>query len=300
MKVAFSKEYRYELPEGHRFPMEKYDLLPEQLIYEGTLTEENFFRPQVLTHDEILSVHDKSYFDHLLKLTLPKKEARKIGFPLSEALIARGRRIASGTYECVFHAMNDGVALNVAGGTHHAYPGHGEGFCVFNDIALASKLLLSRKQVKRILIVDLDVHQGNGNAYIFEKESRVFTFSMHGAKNYPLRKETSDLDIPLPDGTRDDEYLNILRDQLEKLINRHKPDIIFFQSGVDVLEVDKLGRLSMSKEGCKQRDEIVFDTCHRYQIPVIVTMGGCYATRVSDIIDAHANTYRVAAEIFGH
>ena len=196
------------------------------------------------------------------------------------------------------YAQKYGVALNIAGGTHHSFVGHGEGFCVFNDMAIASKMLLKRKEASKILIVDLDVHQGNGTASIFNNEDRVFTFSMHGAKNYPHRKEVSDLDIELEDGTKDDRYLSILRNTLPTLIQDVAPDFVFYLSGVDILASDKLGRLSMSLEGCKARDQFVFETCAEHNLPVAVSMGGGYSEDIKIIIEAHANTFRVAKDVF--
>jgi acetoin utilization deacetylase AcuC-like enzyme len=213
-------------------------------------------------------------------------------------LIKRGKVIAQGTVDCAYFAKVDGVALNVAGGTHHAYADRGEGFCVFNDIAIASNLLLHRKDASQILVIDLDVHQGNGTAHIFKNEKRVFTFSMHGERNYPLRKEKSDLDIGLPDGTKDEFYLQQLKSVLPSLIEKIQPDMIFYLSGVDVLESDKLGRLSLSKKGCKERDRFVLNLCKESRIPVAVSMGGGYSHRIADIVDAHCNTFRLAQEIF--
>ncbi len=298
LKIAFSDIYKYALPEGHRFPMIKYELLPEQLLYEGTVKEDNFFHPQQLTEEQILLTHTKTYLDKLEQLNLTRKEERNIGFPVKKSLIERGKFISHGTYECAQFAMQYGVSLNIAGGTHHAYADRGEGFCVFNDMAIASNLLLKEGRVKKILFIDLDVHQGNGNAYIFKDDPRVFTFSMHGAKNYPLRKETSNLDLPVPDKIEDKAYLKLLYDTLPKLIDEVEPELIFFQSGVDILENDKLGRLSVSLEGCKLRDRFVFEQCHKNNIPVTVSMGGGYSEKLTDIIEAHANTYREAQNIY--
>ncbi|MEM8585547.1 MAG: histone deacetylase [Bacteroidota bacterium] len=297
--IAFSSIYRYELPPGHRFPMAKYDLLPEQLIYEGTIEETAFFEPEALTSDIILRTHNVEYWDKLINNKLSYKEGRAIGFPIRPELIQRGRVIAAGTLQCARFAQKSGVALNIAGGTHHAYADRGEGFCIFNDIAIAANELLHQGEIKRPMVVDLDVHQGNGTAKIFEHEPRVFTFSMHGERNYPTRKERSDLDIGLPDGTQDELYLKTLRETLPGLLDRFQPDMVFYLSGVDVLASDKLGRLSMTIAGCKERDRFVFETCAGRNLPVAVSMGGGYSQRLADIIEAHANTYRVAEEVFG-
>lgn len=298
LKIAFQPIYKYELPEGHRFPMVKYELLPEQLLYEGTITEDNFFAPGMLDEETILLTHTTEYWEKLKQQKLSRKEIRAIGFPMTDKLVHRGRFIANGTIQCALYAQQYGVAMNIAGGTHHAFTDRGEGFCVFNDIAIAANYLLKEGLVKKVLVVDLDVHQGNGTAQIFREEARVFTFSMHGAKNYPVRKERSDLDIGLPDKTEDEAYLKILRNTLPALIDSVEPDLIFYLSGVDILATDKLGRLSVSLQGCKERDRIVLEHCKKNEIPVAVSMGGGYSERVADIIEAHANTYRVAQEIF--
>ncbi|MEL7221292.1 MAG: histone deacetylase, partial [Bacteroidota bacterium] len=212
LKIAFSPVYKYKLPEGHRFPMVKYELLPEQLLYEGTVEEEQFFGPDQLTEEVLLWTHDKGYWDKLRTQNFTRKEERAIGFPMRADLVDRGRYIAQGTIQCALYAQKYGVAMNIAGGTHHAFADHGEGFCVFNDFAIAANYLLKKKLAQQILIIDLDVHQGNGTAHIFQHDSRVFTFSMHGERNYPLRKEKSDLDIGLPDKTEDEFYLKILKE----------------------------------------------------------------------------------------
>lgn len=298
LKIAHSPIYKYTLPEGHRFPMSKYELLPEQLIYDGTITEDAFFHPDALTNQEIALAHCEKYIDKLDKLELSRREIRDIGFPLRKDLIVRGKHISKGTYLCAKYAQQYGVALNTAGGTHHAFRDRGEGFCVYNDFAIASSMLLERHEAQQILIVDLDVHQGNGNAKIFEDEPRVFTFSMHGEKNYPLRKQNSDLDIGLPDKTEGSVYLQHLEVTLPRLIDEVQPDFIFYLAGVDILETDKLGRLSVSKQDCLARDRFVFEECKKNNIPVAVSMGGGYSEKIADIIDAHANTFRTAQEIF--
>ncbi len=298
LPIAYAPLYRLPLPENHRFPMEKYELLPLQLLHEGCCQESDFFIPKAVDRVIVEAVHQKNYVQRLLDLNLNKAEIRKIGFPLSAALIEREFIIAGGTLEGCQKAFHTGVALNIAGGTHHAYAGHGEAFCLLNDQAIAAQYLLDQKKTGKILIVDLDVHQGNGTAAIFENEKRVFTFSMHGAKNYPFHKEKSDLDIPLPDGTTDSTFLELLEKTLPALIHQEQPDFIFYLSGVDVLETDRLGRIALSLEGCKKRDEMVFALCKEHRIPVQCSMGGGYSKTLKIILEAHANTFRVAQSIF--
>jgi len=298
LKIAYDPIYAHPLPKGHRFPMLKYELIPEQLLHEGIISADNLFSPESLDEQTILLTHDATYWQHLRDLTLPAKEERRIGFPLSARLVEREIRIAKGTIDGCRYAYKYGVAFNVAGGTHHAGTNWGEGFCLLNDQAIAANYLLANGLAKSILIIDLDVHQGNGTAQIFEKESRVFTFSVHGDKNFPFRKEHSDLDIPLADGIEDDEYLNLLKTTLPRLIEQQQPDFIFYLAGVDILASDKLGKLSLSKEGCKERDRFVFEQCKTNQIPVQVSMGGGYSPNIKDIVEAHCNTYRVANDIY--
>ncbi len=298
LKIAWSPIYKYELPEGHRFPMIKYELLPEQLLYEGTVQEQNFFAPDPLDESTILLTHEADYWNKLKTQQLTRKEERAIGFPMSERLVQRGRHIAQGTVQCARFALEFGVAMNIAGGTHHSFTYKGEGFCVLNDIAIAANYLLQRGLARKILVIDLDVHQGNGTAQIFQNDPRVFTFSMHGAKNYPHRKERSDLDIGLPDQTEDQPYLRELRSVLPRLFDRLEPDFAFYLSGVDVLHSDKLGRLSLSLQGCRDRDRFVLKTCRSRCVPVAVSMGGGYSERIAQIVEGHANTYRCAQEIY--
>ena len=267
LKVAWSSIYKYAVPEGHRFPMMKYELLPEQLLYEGTLTPANFFEPEPLSEEVILWTHEKNYWEKLKHQTLSKKEIRAIGFPMSELLVKRGTYISNGTVQCALYARELGCALNIAGGTHHSFTYKGEGFCLLNDIAIAANYLLKNNLSQKILVIDLDVHQGNGTAQIFRDDQRVFTYSMHGEKNYPHRKEQSDLDIGLADKTEDSLYLKILKNTVPALLDAVQPDFVFYLSGVDVLETDKLGRLGMSLQGCKERDRIVFEICKRNKIP---------------------------------
>lgn len=298
LKIAFDPIYHHPLPQGHRFPMAKYSLLPEQLLYEGTCKEANFFAPTQLSEAQILRTHSPRYWEKLQKTQLTRAEERRTGFPLTRQLVEREITINQGTIDNAQYALQFGVSMNIAGGTHHAYRDRGEGFCLLNDIAIASHWLLDQGKTKQILVVDLDVHQGNGTAKIMEEEPRVFTFSMHGEKNYPLKKEYSDLDIALPDGCEDAFYLKVLGEQLPRLLDEVAPDFVFFQSGVDVLAQDKLGRLSLSMQGCKERDRLVLETCRRHDLPVAISMGGGYSERLADIVDAHANTFRLAQEIW--
>ncbi len=298
LRVAWNKAYVLSLPPNHRFPMSKYEVLPQQLLHEGTLRKENFFSPEPLEKRWIVRTHDESYYQKLTELKLSPKEVRRTGFPLSQELVDREIIIMNGTVRCTHFALEHGIAMNIAGGTHHAFTNKGEGFCLLNDIAVAANYLLDQDLAQKILVVDLDVHQGNGTAQIFKNEPRVFTFSMHGANNYPLQKEHSDLDIGLPDFTNDDFYLKTLQVNLQNLLDTVSPDFIFYQSGVDVLATDKLGKLSLTREGCKQRDRLVLSKAREYKIPTVVSMGGGYSPAFRDIIEAHANTYRLAQELF--
>lgn len=298
LKIAHSPIFHYPVPAKHRFPMQKYDLIPQTLLAEGTVSPDNFFVPDKLSEDQILTTHTADYWHKLKTQTLSPQEIRAIGFEMTPQLVERGRTIAHATYECALYAQKYGIAMNVAGGTHHAFADHGEGFCVFNDVCIASNLLLNQGLARRILIVDLDVHQGNGNAAIMANEDRVFVFSMHGAKNYPFRKQKSDLDIELANDTGDLEYLQLLKQTLPKLIDQHQPDLIFYQSAVDVLATDKLGKLALTQTGCKQRDEFVLQQAKEQGIPLVTVMGGGYSERLEDVVEAHCNTFRLAQTLF--
>ena len=296
--IAYHPCYELELPRGHRFPMDKYPMLKEQLIYEGIFSNENFFIPKKIDKKIIEKVHDKNYVKKLLNLSLNKSEIRKIGFPFNEVLINREMTIAGGTLECCIKALDNGISLNIAGGTHHAFSNKGEAFCLLNDQAIAAQHLINNFNINKILIIDLDVHQGNGTAEIFRNNNKVFTFSMHGKKNYPFQKMKSDLDIELLDKTEDKEYLNILNEELNIIFDKIKPEFIFYLSGVDILNTDKLGRLSMTLQGCKLRDEIVLKKCFEDEIPLQCSMGGGYSEDLKIILEAHTNTFRIASKIF--
>jgi acetoin utilization deacetylase AcuC-like enzyme len=279
--------------------MVKYELIPAQLLREGVITEKQVHTPAPPDEAIILLTHTPGYWHKLQHQTLSDKEQRRIGLPQSPALTLREIVICQGTIDCALYALGHGVGLNVAGGTHHAFADHGEGFCLLNDFAVASNYLLQQRLVKQVLIIDLDVHQGNGTAALFAGRSDVYTFSMHGAHNYPFHKETSDWDVPLPDGMNDDNYLRTLRDCLPVLINKVKPDFVFYLSGVDILQTDRYGKLKVTLQGCRERDEMVFQMMRKHRIPCAVAMGGGYSTHIRDIVNAHCNTFRAAAEILG-
>ena len=298
LKIAYNSIYKHPLPEGHRFPMIKYELLPQQLLHEGTCVKDNFFQPTIPDETHILRAHTRDYYLDLINQTLDARAARKIGFPLSAVLVEREVIIADGTIKASEFALKYGVAMNIAGGTHHAYSNRGEAFCLLNDQAIGARYLLNKNLASKVLVVDLDVHQGNGTAEIFQNDDSVFTFSMHGKGNYPFKKEQSDLDIALENGTDDDTYLRILKNTLPKLIDAQKPDFIYYLCGVDVVASDKLGKLGMTLKGCKSRDSFVLETCKKHQIPVMCSMGGGYSPDIKIIIEAHANTFRLAQEVF--
>ena len=298
LKIAFHKSYIHPLEENHRFPMIKYELIPEQLLIEKTCTESNFFKPEIIDTELVLKTHQEEYFNRLKGLKLSNKEVREIGFPLSKELVERELIISQGTIDCVHFSSEHGVSMNIAGGTHHAFYDRGEAFCMLNDQAIAANYIIEEGLFKKILIIDLDVHQGNGTASLFSSNPNVYTLSFHGKKNYPFRKEKSDLDIEFDDNTNDKEYLKVLKETIPKVIDQFEPEFIFYLSGVDVLENDKLGRLSLTLNGCKERDKFILQTCKNNSIPLQVSMGGGYSIVLKNIIEAHSNTFRLAQEIF--
>ena len=298
LKIAFNKNYVHPLDENHRFPMIKYELIPEQLIRENTCSIDNFFEPGIISDELVLDTHEDQYFHRFKNIKLSKKEIREIGFPLSKGLVERELTIAQGTIECTKYSIEHGISMNIAGGTHHAFYDRGEAFCMLNDQAIAANYLIKKKLAKRIMIIDLDVHQGNGTASIFKSNPEVFTISFHGKKNYPFRKEKSDVDIEFEDNTDDELYLKKLKKHIPTLIENFKPDFVFYLSGVDVLNNDKLGRLALSIDGCKERDKFILELCKANSIPTQVSMGGGYSELLRNIIEAHSNTFRLAQEIY--
>jgi acetoin utilization deacetylase AcuC-like enzyme len=295
VRAFYSDHFVLPLPEGHKFPMAKYSGLRERILAEGIVGPQDLHEAPAASWDDLRLVHDPAYVDAVANGTLARDAQRRIGFPWSPQMVERSRRSVGATIAAARVALEDGVAANLAGGTHHGFADRGEGFCVFNDVAVAARVLQRDRQARRIAIVDLDVHQGNGTAAIFAGDETVFTFSMHGEKNFPFRKETSDLDVALPDGTGDDHYLAVLRSHLPGVLNGHQPDFVFYLAGADPYEGDRLGRLKLTIAGLRTRDEIVFDACRRIGVPVAVTMSGGYAHDVDAIITIHANTIRAAA-----
>lgn len=289
--IAWDPIYKHPLPEGHRFPMLKYELLQEQLLYAGIADEGDFFAPEKLDISLLQCVHVPEYYERLLALDLTKAEIRRIGFPLSGPLVERELRIMQGTVDAALVAMERGIGFNVAGGTHHAGSNWGEGFCLLNDQAIAAHYLWKNGFAKSILILDLDVHQGNGTAEIFAGHPDIFTFSMHGQNNFPFKKEVSDIDVGLPDGISGPDYLQRLSENLSLLARLVQPHFVFYQSGVDVLATDKMGKLKLNQDEVRERDKAVFAFCKELNVPVQVSMGGGYSEQMADIVNAHARTF---------
>lgn len=297
-RLFYSPDYYAEIGDEHVFPIKKFELVRDILLKENTILEKQLVEPDPAAYEDLNLVHTNDYLDRLIGGRLTKREVRVLGLPWTESLVRRSLLAVSGTINASRNALKSGVATNLAGGTHHAFPDRGEGFCVFNDVAVSIEVLLRDQQAKRFLIIDCDVHQGNATASIFQERGEVFTFSMHGKKNYPLRKEASDLDIELDDETGDDVYLETLDQALPRLIP-HEPDLIFYLGGADPFEDDQLGRLAITKEGLKERDRIVLDFAKREHIPVVTVMSGGYAKQIEDTVDIHCNTVRAVTEVFG-
>ncbi len=298
LKIAFHPAYIHPVKEGHRFPMSKYELIPLQLLHEGLVGTASFFNPKLAEIAILKAAHDPAYIDQLLQLTLDPKMIRRIGFPLDQDLVDRERLLVQGTIDSCQYALSYGIAFNIAGGTHHAGYDYGEGFCLINDQGVAARYLLLQGLAKKVLIIDLDVHQGNGTADMFAQDAAVYTFSMHCEKNYPFVKAQSSLDVGLEIGISDAEYLQLLEEHIPRLLEQEKPDFVFYQAGVDILSTDKLGKLKLSLSGCKQRDTLVFKSCLDRGIPVQVSMGGGYSTDIKDIVNAHVQTFRTAIELY--
>ncbi len=299
IKIYYCDHYVIPLPDWHRFPMRKYARLRERIEREGFVKPDCLVVPHAATSQELLRVHEPDYVLKVLHGTLSRAEETRIGFPWSPELAERSRRSSGATIEAARHALTSrSCGINLAGGTHHAYPDHGEGYCLFNDVAVASRAMLAEGRIARAAVVDADVHQGNGTAAIFAKDPRVFTFSIHGARNYPLHKPPSDLDVALPDGTDDDGYLEPFARALNHVLDHVRPDLILFIAGADPYQGDRLGRMKLTKQGLGERDRLVIHGCHRRRIPLAIVMAGGYAPDVEDIVEIHFNTVREAVRTF--
>jgi acetoin utilization deacetylase AcuC-like enzyme len=295
VKAFYSDTFVLPLPEGHRFPMTKYQRLRERLVAEGVLAAGDLIVPEAATWDEIRVTHDWEYVSHIAQGTLPAEMQRRIGFPWSPEMVERSRRSVGATIAAAHEALTgSGVSANLAGGTHHAFRDRGEGYCAFNDIAVAANLLLRDSRIVRALVVDCDVHQGNGTAAIFRDDPRVFTVSLHGANNFPFRKEASDIDIVFHDGARDEEYLSALAGVLPDALDRADPDLVFYLAGADPYEGDRLGKLSLTIDGLRERDRLVFEALRERDLPVALSMGGGYCPDVEAIVTIHVNTVQEA------
>lgn len=296
-KIFYSPDYYADIGANHVFPIKKFELVRDKLLSEGTLQKNEIAEPELAKIEDVLLVHTEDYISRLRSGNLTAKEIRKLGLPWSSALVRRSFLAASGTINAAKTALKMGVASNLAGGTHHSFPDRGEGFCVINDVAVAIRVLQKENLAQRFLIVDCDVHQGNGTAFIFKTEESVFTFSIHGAKNYPLFKENSTLDIELPDRTGDAEYLETLNEALPRIF-LHNPDIVFYLGGADPFEKDKLGRLGLTFDGLKKRDRMVLQYAREREVPVVTTMSGGYALDINDTVEIHCNTIRAVKKVF--
>jgi len=290
-----SAKYTFPLPDGHRFPIAKYALLRERVLADGIVPADCMHDPVRVSRDDLLLVHTTDYVDRLTAGALTSDEERRLGFPWSESLVERSYRAAGGTSEAARYAVEHGIAMNLAGGTHHAFPDHGEGFCVFNDVAVAIRALQRDRRITRAVVIDLDVHQGNGTHAIFSDDESVFTFSMHGGRNYPFRKVPGRLDVELPDRTGDDEYLTALTAALPRVLAAARADLVVYLAGADPHEHDRLGRLALSFDGLARRDSIVLEQCREIGIPVVVTVAGGYGTQIEDTVAIHVATARIAS-----
>ena len=286
---------RYTVSIGHHsYPMDKYRLVPEQLLKEKTLATEDLLEPEAATLEDVLRVHTPEYVHAFVNGTLERKAMLRIGLPWSPALVRRAFAVIGGTLGSAHLALDDGVAANLAGGTHHAFADHGEGYCIFNDMVVAMRRLRAEGTARRFLVIDLDVHQGNGTAALCQNDPDVFTFSMHGDNNYPARKEQSSWDIALPDGMTDEQYLDILSAALPRILERFRPELMFYQAGVDVLAGDRFGKLAMTMNGVGERDRRVSEFARRAGLPLVITLGGGYARDIHRIVEAHCQTVKMA------
>lgn len=297
MRVFYSPRYYADIGDTHIFPIRKFELVRDRLLSEGSLRQDEIHEPTPAEVADVLLVHTEDYVSRLCNGRLTPKEIRRLGLPWSESLVRRSFYAVGGTMAAALHSLEEGFASNLAGGTHHSFADRGEGFCVLNDVAIAIRTLRSRGLIKRAAIIDCDVHQGNGTATIFSEDTETFTFSMHGANNYPLFKVNSTLDIELPDHTSDDFYIETLTCSFDRIFS-HEPEIVFYLAGADPNEKDKLGKLALTIDGLKKRDFTVLRECYDREIPVTTVMSGGYGTEISDTVEIHCNTIRAVKEVF--
>ncbi len=292
-----SARFPVPLPEGHRFPIAKYALLRDAVLGEGLATPERMLEPEALPADVVRTTHDAAYLERLTLGTMPAAEVRRLGFPWSPALVERSLRAAGGTLAAASAALTDGIAMNLAGGTHHAFATHGEGFCVLNDVVIAWRALRGAGRVARAAVIDLDVHQGNGTHALCADDPGIFTFSMHGRRNYPFYKVAGSRDVELEDGTGDGEYLDLLTAHLSDVLRASRPDLVFYLAGADPHEGDSLGRLKLTFDGLRRRDRLVLEGCRAIGVPVCVVIAGGYGKDVRDTVQVHVNTARVVCDV---
>ena len=298
MRVSYNSGYTAPLPEGHVFPMKKFERLHRYLVDTEVVRQEDIVSPGLISKTHLQLMHTSEYVDAVEHGTLTRKQERRMGLPWSRRLALRSRYAVQGTLNAAIMALQDGIAGNLAGGTHHAMEGHGEGFCVYNDVPVAIRVLQQGMWARKILVLDCDVHQGNGTAKLLQDNPEVFTFSLHGEKNYPFRKPPSTLDIGLPDNTGDDEYIKVLEEALETIFGQFEPDLVFYLGGIDPLETDHFGRLNLSLDGLRRRDELVIDFVRQQNKPLTLLLSGGYAPTLDDTVRAHAIMYEAAHRIW--
>src|SRR5215211_2870874 len=297
MQVFYTPRYYADIGPGHVFPIRKFELVRDKLLAEGTLEPAELVEPSSAPLDDVLLVHTRDYVSRLCSGHLTPKELRRLGLPWSESLVQRSFYAVGGTLAATRASLASGYSSNLAGGTHHSFADRGEGFCVLNDVAIAIRAMRARKLIRRAAVVDCDVHQGNGSATIFAGDIETFTFSVHGANNYPLFKAQSTLDVELPDGTQDDEYLDCLARHLPAVF-AHDPEVVFYLAGADPFAKDKLGRLALSIDGLRERDAYVLRECYDREVPIVTVMSGGYGKDINDTIEIHCNTIRMVKKVF--
>jgi acetoin utilization deacetylase AcuC-like enzyme len=298
MKYYYHDIFPIPLPDGHRFPEDKYRLLRLRLLADGIVMPDELFISEPASIEQVLLIHEKAYLEHIIAGTLSTAELRRLGLPWSTQLVQRALHSVGSTIQACRAAFEEGIGINLGGGTHHAHAGHGAGYCVFNDVAIAARLMQQEGRASHVIILDCDVHQGDGTAAIFAGDTSVFTFSIHGEKNFPFHKVDSDLDIPLPDGTSDQKYLQALQEGLNQVFTSKETELAFYLAGADPYQGDRLGRLALSKAGLAERDQLVLEACKKSGVPICLVLAGGYARQIEDIVDIHTATVRIAKKTF--